>query len=311
MADLESQLDAAWRVRQANFAPQITFAYPLDTALVSLTGARCELGCAHCGGHYLRHMQPIEAAQVEGATSVLVSGGCDTLGRVPVTEHLDEIRTLRPGRRLNWHVGLIDEHEMQAIAPYVDVISFDVVGDWETIRDVYGLEAAPADYATTYKMLRRYSTVVPHITVGLRCGALGHERPALDLLAEIGLEALVFIVFMPTPGTRYAACLPPDVEAVAALLAEARLRFPEVSLQLGCMRPRQGYRARLDPLAVRAGVNAIVSPSREGRAAAEELGLEVVETRECCVFGPEHGRRESAAGQDGPSRVLGELEDER
>ena len=220
---------------------------------------------------------------------MLISGGCDTLGRVPVTDHLGDVQALRPGRRLNWHVGLIDEPTMQAIAPYVDVISFDVVGDRATIREVYGLEATPRDYAATYRMLRRYARTIPHLTVGLRCGTLGHERPALDLLAEIGLEALVFIVFMPTVGTRYADCPPPDVEAVAALLAEARLRFPDIPIQLGCMRPRRGYRARLDPLAVRAGVNAIVSPSREGRAAAEALGLEVVRTRECCVFEPEHG----------------------
>jgi uncharacterized radical SAM superfamily protein len=175
-----------------------------------------------------------------------------------------------------------------------------VVGDRETIREVYGLEATPEDYADTYRMLRRYAhvrsarvrsvRVVPHITVGLRCGALGHERPAMDMLAAIGLEALVFIVFMPTPGTRYAGCPAPEVEAVAALLAEARVRFPAIPLHLGCMRPRRGYRARLDPLAVRAGMNVIVSPSREGRAAAERLGLAAVRTRECCVFAPEHGR---------------------
>jgi uncharacterized radical SAM superfamily protein len=106
----------------------------------------------------------------------------------------------------------------------------------------------------------------------------------MDLLARAGLEALVFIVFMPTPGTRYADCLPPDAESVALLLAEARQRFPVVPIHLGCMRPRRGYRARLDPLAVRAGVNGIVSPSREGRAIAEALGLEAEETRECCVF---------------------------
>ena len=290
MADLNAQLDAAWRVRQAHFTHEITFAYPLDTALVSLTGAQCELGCAHCGGHYLQHMQPIETAQVEGATSVLISGGCDALGRVPVTDHLADIQALRPGRRLNWHVGLIDEPMMQAIAPYVDVISFDVVGDRATIREVYGLEATPDDYAATYRMLRRYARTIPHLTVGLRCGTLGHERRAMDLLAEIGLEALVFIVFMPTLGTRYADCPPPDVEAVATLLAEARLRFPEIPVHLGCMRPRRGYRARLDPLAVRAGVNVIVSPSRAGRAAAAAPGLEVVRTRECCVFDQEHGR---------------------
>jgi uncharacterized radical SAM superfamily protein len=181
-------------------------------------------------------------------------------------------------------VGLIDESAMQAIAPYVDVISFDVVGDRETICEVYGLEATPGDYETVYAMLRRYAPVVPHITVGLRCGALGHERRAMDLLTRAGLEALVFIVFMPTPGTRYAACPPPDVEGVALLLAEARQRFPEIPIHLGCMRPRRGYRARLDPLAVRAGVNVIVSPSREGRAMAEALGLAAMETRECCVF---------------------------
>ena len=63
-AGLEAQLEAAWRVRQAHFPPQITYALPVDTALVSVTGAACELDCAHCGGHYLRHMQPLEAAQV-------------------------------------------------------------------------------------------------------------------------------------------------------------------------------------------------------------------------------------------------------
>jgi uncharacterized radical SAM superfamily protein len=175
-----------------------------------------------------------------------------------------------------------------------------VVGDRGTIREVYGLKATPADYANTYRMLRQRASavnarVVPHITIGLRCGQLGHERPAMDVLAEIGLDALVFIVFMPTPGTRYADCPPPEVEAVAGLLAEARVRFPDVPLQLGCMRPRLAYRARLDPLAVRAGVNVIVSPSREGRATAEALGLEAVRGRECCVFGLERGR----AGQDG------------
>ena len=35
---------------------------------------------------------------------------------------------------------------------------------------------------------------------------------------------------------------------------------------------------------VRAGVNGIVSPSREARAEAAARGLHVVETRECCVF---------------------------
>jgi lipoyl synthase len=284
MQTLQTELDAAWRVRQAHFPSRITFAYPVDTALISLTGDHCDLQCAHCGGQYLHHMQPVWKARVDDATSALISGGCDPDGRVPVMQYLDSIRQIRPGRRLNWHVGLIDKDEMQAIAPYVDVISFDVVGDTETIREVYGLNKTPADYAAAYTMLRRHARVVPHITIGLRGGQIGHERGAMDMLAQAGLDALVFIVLIPTPGTRYADCSPPDVDEVALLLAEARQRFPTIPLQLGCMRPRRAYRAQLDPLAVQAGANIIVSPAREGRAKAAELGLEVVKTRECCVF---------------------------
>ena len=295
-ARLETQLEAAWRVRQAHHAPRITFAYPVDTALVSVTGARCALDCAHCGGHYLQHMQPVEEAQVEGASSILISGGCDPQGRVPVLNALEQVAALRgapggagaagqnPGRKLNWHVGLIDEPTATALSPYVDAISFDVVGDRATIEECYGIDATPELYEQTYRMLRRHAHVVPHITIGLRGGALGHERPAMDMLARSGLDALVLIVFIPTPHTRYADHAPPTVEQVAGLLAEARQRFPDVLLQLGCMRPRRAYRAQLDPLAVRAGVNVIVSPSREGKAAAEALGLQVVQTRECCVF---------------------------
>ncbi|MBN1937919.1 MAG: radical SAM protein [Anaerolineae bacterium] len=281
---LACALDAAWRTRKTHFPDQITFAYPIDTALISLTGPHCALHCAHCGGHYLRHMQPIDEANVGAAPSALISGGCDPAGRVPVAEYLSRIREISNGRRLNWHVGLIDEAAMQAIAPYVDVVSFDVVGDEQTIYEVYGLDKTPNDYAQTYAMLRRYARVVPHITVGLRHGELGHERPAMDMIERIGLEALVFIVFIPTPGTRYADFAPPEVEQVALLLAEARQRFSTVPIHLGCMRPRGRYRSELDPLAVRAGINVLVSPSRAVTEAAQSLGLKAIRTRECCVF---------------------------
>jgi hypothetical protein len=285
--ELETLLARAWQARVDHFPMTIGFDYPLDTAVISLTGTECALNCAHCGRHYLQHMIPIwEAAGrvSEAAPSLLISGGPDAGGRVPVTAHLDEIAKLAPGRRLNWHVGLIDEAEARAIAPYVDVVSLDFVGDDETIRGVYGLRKTVADYAASYQILRRYARVIPHVTIGLRGGRLGHERPALERLGEMGLDGLVFLVFMPTPGTRYADRQPPDVADAAALLAEARLRFPGAPIYLGCMRPKGRYRAELDPLAVRAGANKIVSPTRPAVALAGELGLSAVRGRECCAF---------------------------
>lgn len=280
---MDDRIQEAWRVRQANFPPTIGFDYPLRTLAVSLTGTDCELDCAHCGGHYLKSMVPVWRANPQGAESCLVSGGCDTRGRVPVTSHLDEVSRLRAGRIMNWHVGLIGQAEAEVIAPYVDVISFDFVGDDETIREVYGLEAGVGDYVAAYELLRSYATVVPHITVGLKGGRIAGEYEALDILEELGLEALTFIVFIPTPGTQYSDREPPRPEEVVDLLVEARLRFPGVPIQLGCMRPRGKYRDRLDPLAVRAGVNVIVSPSRGAVTVAEELGLMVERREECCA----------------------------
>lgn len=285
-SELERLLERAWQTRLERFARVIQFDYPLDTAVISLTGAHCALNCAHCGRHYLQQMIPIwEAAERVPATtpSLLISGGCDAQGRVPALSHLAEVAALRPGRQLNWHVGLIGEAEAQAIAPYVDVISLDFVGDDETIRQVYGLNKTVADYVASYQILRAHARVAPHITIGLRGGELGHERPALARLAQLGLDALVFLVFMPTPGTRYAARRPPDVVQAATILAEARLCFPDAPIYLGCMRPKGRYRDELDPLAIRAGVNKIVNPARPALRLAERLGLAAVRGRQCCV----------------------------
>ena len=291
--NLEQALAQAWQIRQDRFPAMLRASYPLDTASISLTGTACALSCAHCNRHYLQHMIPVEEAleRVHGATSCLISGGYDSRGRVPVVgPHLETIQQLSLGRKLNWHVGLIDEEEAQAIAPYVDVVSFDFVGDDETLREVYGLESTVEDYVRSYQLLSNRFRVVPHVTVGLRGGELGHERPAFEWLAELGAEELVFLVLIPTPGTRYADCTPPSPTEVARVFAEARTLLPRADLGLGCMRPHGDYREELDRLAVRSGLNGIVSPSRGTLREAEELGLQIVKTRECCVFPPAQTR---------------------
>lgn len=263
---------------------QIGFVRPSQTLPISLTGTHCALQCAHCGGHYLAAMVPAETADATGKASCLISGGCDGRGRVPVTAHLPRIAALRQGRLLNWHVGLIDEGEMRAIAPYVDVISFDWVGDDQTIREVYGFNCRAEDYARTYAMLRRYARVVPHLTLGLRGGRFGGEYAVLDRIQAAGADSLVLLVLVPTPGTRYAQCQPPPLAEVADFMLTARLKLPGTPIYLGCMRPGGRYRRQLDTLALRAGVNKIVNPAPSAVQLAAELGLSVRWENECCVI---------------------------
>jgi hypothetical protein len=279
-----AEWEAAWRIRQAHFSLTITFARPCKTAAISLTGDRCALNCAHCGRRYLRGMTPIEQADPRGATSCLISGGCDARGRVSVDGHLEQVRALRQGRRLNWHVGLIGEEEIQQIAPYVDVVSFDLVGNDDTVREVYGLDCSAAEYFQTYQLLRRHVRVVPHITIGLRGGRISGEYAALERLQSLGAEALVFLVLIPTRGTDFEKCTPPTSEEVGDLLVMARQKLPDTPIYLGCMRPAGSYRDEVDRAAIQVGVNKIVNPSPAAVALAVEKGLRVIWQEECCVF---------------------------
>ncbi len=271
-------------MRMAHHAPTIALVRPTATTPISVTGAACALDCAHCGGRYLEHMHPISEAQPDGARSLLISGGCDARGRVPVHGHLEAIARLRPGRRLNWHLGLVEEADLDGLAPLVDVVSFDIVGDAETARQVYGLDATLDDYVETLRLLRGLAPVVPHVTIGLHGGQIRGERAALEALAAEGVERVILIVFIPTPGTRYADCAPPPLDEVADLLAHARCLLPQAGLYLGCMRPHGRYRQQLDELAVACGLNLIVNPTRAAERAAQAAGLTVTWGDECCAL---------------------------
>lgn len=219
----------------------------------------------------------------KGATSCLLSGGCTSHGQVAM--NLDPVRAAIQGLKVNSHLGLISEQAMQEIAPHVDCVSFDFLVDEETIREVYHLtDRTRNDYIETYQMMCKYARVMPHICIGLHGGEIRGEYAAIDALAELGADGLVFIVFIPTKGTAFADRQPPAVEDVVDVLVYAREKFPFAPIHLGCMRPKGRYRAELDYWAVEAGVNRIVNPTPLAVKRAEELGWEIVLQDECCVL---------------------------
>lgn len=286
--DLLQLMLQAWQVRRENFAPVLTVTRPTDTESISVTGTSCALHCAHCDGHYLGAMTPLaslsEPTDIKG-TSCLITGGCTTTGKVPVLPALVKLAALKGRRRYNFHVGLVSEEEIKALAPLADVVSFDFVGDDATIRETLKLHKQVKDYVCCYQRLRRFCRqVVPHICIGLHGGKLSGEEHALSLLKELGLDQLIFIVLRPTPGTEYAHVTPPDLEQVARLFCTARLALPHTPLTLGCMRPGGAYRQTLDKLALACGLNGIVQPVPTAVQMAADLELQVQSTSECCAF---------------------------
>lgn len=261
----------------------ICFTYPQNTKSIRVTDSHCEQNCAHCGGHYLKSMLPISAIQESSAASFLISGGCLD-GTVPIGQHIGQLKALKQGRRYNLHVGLIDEAEIAEIAEIADCISFDFVGDDETIREVFGIQRTVSDYVHCYKQLRQQVKVMPHICIGLHGGEIRGEYRAVELLRELGMDGLTFIIFTPTRGTRYADCLPPNMEEVVKLLKWARQTCPLMPIHLGCMRPGGRYRSEIDQWAVKIGIDTIVNPTPKAVALAKELGMSILRKEECCVL---------------------------
>ena len=268
---------------------KIRFVYPQQTIAVSITGSKCQLNCAHCGGYYLTNMTPF-AAVISGerqalGSSWLVSGGCKADGSISFEKYLKVLGEMKGKRKFNIHVGLIKKQEISGIAALADRVSFDFVGDDDTIREVFGISRTVDDYVDCYQNLRSQVPVTPHICIGLHGGRLRGELKALELLHELGADSLTLIVFTPTKGTRYADCSPPPLQEVANLFNSVRHQFSKVPINLGCMRPGGRYRRELDILAVKAGLNCIVNPALDAVALAAKLGIFITRGEECCCFG--------------------------
>ncbi len=256
------------------------------TVPVSVTGTACSLLCKHCNAHYLKHMMNVNSVNIpDGTKSILVSGGSTKDGKVPVLAHMNEIKRLKEkGYKLNFHVGLVDEKEAVEITKIADAISFDFVGDNETIKYVYNLNKRVEDYIRTFEALKKYTdNVYPHITVGLNCSKITHEFKAIDILSRYTQKKVVFIVFIPTKNTAFERCPVPNLKDVEDVFAYARKKF-DCDLNLGCMYPTGTHRDEIAMAAIENGFNLITQPSKRIIEYLEKEGYQIEYSDECCVL---------------------------
>jgi uncharacterized radical SAM superfamily protein len=230
---------------------------------VSITARACGRRCGHCGGRLLETMLPAITAEelvalgqrlwARGQAGMLLSGGGDEAGRLPWGPLLPAIAELRAstGLTLTAHVGRVDAATATALkAAGVGQALVDVVGADQTAREVLRLADGLAGQAETLAACAGAGLeVVPHLIVGLHHGRLLGEERALEIIAGMSPARVVFVVFMPLPGTALAGAVPPAPVEVARLLARARLALPTARHHLGCARPRGRHRRELDPLA--------------------------------------------------------------
>lgn len=299
-------------IRRANFPNQLAFHAPGlrryktseytthkagEFASISLTGTACALNCEHCKMGVLRGMADLTAFSGSlfelcatlaegGARGVLISGGSDARGRVPLLKHMPDLIRIRRelGLAVRVHPGLPDEETCAGLAGAdIDGAMVDIIGHQDTIREVYHLDATPEDYEDVLERLQRHGIpLIPHIILGLHFGRMLGEWQALEMIARHPPKLLVLVILMPLSGTPMAVVAPPSLDEIGHFFETARQAMPATPLMLGCARPLGLMKKEIDRLAVDAGMNGIAYPAEGIVAYARQRGLEPTFINACC-----------------------------
>lgn len=299
-------------IRRNNFPDRIRFHAPglkryqtseytthdaAEFVSISVTGSACALSCEHCRMQVLHGMEDLSRFEgslfelcarlaAKGARGVLVSGGSDSRGRVPLLGHMaDLVRVRRElGLVIRVHPGLPDEATCRGLGEVgIDGAMVDIIGHEDTIREVYHLDATPQDYDDCLARLSEHGVpTVPHIILGLHFGRMLGEEEALRIVARHAPSLLVLVVLMPLNGTPMAGVVPPSLEEIGAFFQAARTALPSTPVLLGCARPLGHLKEQIDRLAVDAGLNGIAYPAEGIVAYARERGLEPDFVNACC-----------------------------
>lgn len=263
----------------------------------SITGPACALNCRHCQAGILAPMIPAtspadldrlarQGIERDGMAGFLLSGGSNKRNEVPFERWLPVVKALKrdhPHLEIAVHTGLADARRAGLLADAgVDVAMLDIIGDDETVRQVYHLDRPAADFAASLReLLAAGLRTVPHVVVGLHFGRLKGEALALQAIADSAADTVIIVVVMPAfaaPG----AFVQPGLAETARLFVQARTMLDGRRLLLGCARPHGRDRLHYDVSALLAGFDGVAYPAEGVTELARELGRPADQIMACC-----------------------------
>lgn len=308
MMDMDAMTQKAWETRH-QFDPEIWFSAPgakhYDTRYyanhtdsfvnLSVTGEACACRCDHCEGRLLQSMiaatTPLEMRRVidrlleKGCRGILVSGGANSRGEVPLLPFIEPIAyASQMGLKVLVHSGLVNQETAANLKEAeIDQVLLDIIGDRDTIREVYHLDLCPDDYLRAMLVCREADlNIAPHVVIGLHYGQIRGEIHALEMIQQAQPETIVLVILTPACGTPMALVNPPAVEDVGRIVAAARIMNPYIPISLGCARPPGRYKRQAEIRAVDCGINGIAYPDEATVSYAQSKGLQIMFSEECC-----------------------------
>ncbi len=256
---------------------------------VSITGRNCFVMCPHCYAKPLEYMVSLDEAlsllmsiPASKPRTLLVSGGCDWVGKVPVDENVEKLVTEAKslGYLVSMHVCVVDELYAKKLRELgIDVALIDAELDPTIVRDVRKLRWFENNILLeSIENLKRFGLrVFPHVVIGLHPRGKGLEYEVIEVLRSVDIDGLSLVVFTPLPDTPWSDRPYPEKSYAMRVLrfADALISKP---LSLGCMRPREWV--DVEEYAYNLGFEAIANPSLE--FLEKHRDLEIINT--CCSF---------------------------
>ena len=263
---------------------------------ISVTGTACALQCDHCKTHVLEGMVTLQKdtdlfataqrLQASGTDGILVSGGSNRTGGVPLLPHVAAMKRVREelGMRVIVHSGVVSPRLAEGlVAAEVDGVMLDIIGAEETIREVYHLDLTPDDFERSLALLAEHGLrIIPHIVLGLHYARLLGEWRALEMIRRYPVSTLILVVLTPLVGTPMSHLKPPPLKDVVDFFATARQAMPDTKVNLGCGRPMGKMKQEMDRAAIDHGLNGIAYPADGAIEYARERGLEPALYEYCC-----------------------------
>jgi len=310
-ASLKELQEEAFRLRKTHFGKELTFSIPGTIsyhdntfpfqkdrfAAISITGNHCDLRCGHCKGKILESMIPAEDPETllqiferqksHGALGVLISGGANQNGEVPLKRFVPSIRAIKekdPQFKVIVHTGLVQKETAKELKEArVDQILIDVIGDNDTIREVYHLNKRVEDYEEALWMLKEMGhRLAPHIIIGHHFGEIRGEWKALEMVTQVGVETIVLVVIKPLHPSMKHKFKIPKPEETSKISAIARVLNPTIPIRMGCIRPAHPWKAKMEKGFIDSGINTIAYPLQGTIDYAKDIGLETKFIEMCC-----------------------------
>ncbi len=266
---------------------------------ISVTGKSCYLMCLHCRGKLLESLVPATTCEdlekkavalyEQGAKGILLTGGCNRNGKVPINTLVPAIRTLKEKTDLIIiaHTGFVSREEAVELKDSgLDGIGFDVLGDMATAREVYGLDVSENDYMKSLRAIGDCRiTVFPHVCVGLHFGKMKGELRALELIRNIKPATIIITGLMPLAGTPMAQ-IRPEPSDFGKIIKKAIRMFPGTPITLGCAHSSGRGREEIEKIALESGVSGIAAPAMATVELAKKNGYEISYFGACCGLIP-------------------------